>query len=171
MRYQIEYGDSGIKLDVDWDTVQLVVDDDGDGDVNNASNKNHKIEESNDVVGLLTSVRDAISIWYNITKDVTCYNISDVAPSSKTTTKLTRMSHTKRKTMVPSLSGTRPSSVFVPTITAQDVVHDDPAEEVCQQTIAEGGSWGPLCCNDELNLVVTAAQGLGQGTLYNISHH
>mmetsp|Transcript_22270 Transcript_22270/g.25784 ORF Transcript_22270/g.25784 Transcript_22270/m.25784 type:complete len:355 (+) Transcript_22270:167-1231(+) len=110
VRYQIDYGDSGIKLDVDWDTVKLVA----DGDDDNDSSNNHNIEESNDIVGLLTSVRDAISIWYNITKDVTCYNISDVAPNK--TTKMRRMSHTKMKTTA-SVSVARPSSLFVPTTT------------------------------------------------------
>lgn len=56
--FDVTYGDSGIVLHVDWGEVTLISD--GDNDVT-----------SPNVIGLLSSVRDAVSIWYNITKDVT----------------------------------------------------------------------------------------------------
>ena len=157
VRYRIDYGDSGIQLDVDWDTVSLVVDNTTDDSSSTTNVVN--IEESNDIVGLLTSVRDAVSIWYNITKDVTCYNISQVAPN------------TKMRKKVISLSSLIPTKSRV-----NDVQHDsfssrqtdeavsnleiDPVE-ICHKMMEEVGSWTPLCCNDEMNLVITNAHGLG----------
>ena len=57
--FDVHYGNSGISLHVDWDEVTLISSND-DNDVTSSS-----------VVGLLSNVRDAVSIWYNITNDVT----------------------------------------------------------------------------------------------------
>ena len=45
----------------------------------------------------------------------------------------------------------------------------DPTE-ICQETMNEIGSWEPLCCNDEMNLVITLAQGLGNDFFWPPSH-
>jgi lysosomal Pro-X carboxypeptidase len=71
VRYRIDYGDSNISLAVDWDQLQEL------------SQGAKSAQHSRDIIGLLTSVRDAVSIWYNITKDVPCYNISEVAPNRR----------------------------------------------------------------------------------------
>ena len=56
--FDVHYGNSGISLHVDWDEVTLI------------SNDSDKDVTSSGVVGLLSNVRDAVSIWYNITNDV-----------------------------------------------------------------------------------------------------
>ena len=81
VHYTIEYGNSGIRLSIDWDSVELV-----DNRNGTSLSKAFNIEDSTDVVGLLTSVKDSVSIWYNITKDIPCYNISQAAPNSSTMT-------------------------------------------------------------------------------------
>jgi hypothetical protein len=42
--------------------------------------------------------------------------------------------------------------------------------QICRDKMNEVGSWEPLCCNDEMNLVITLAQGLGQDFFWPPSH-
>ena len=156
VRYTIDYGNSGIRLKVDWDRVEQV-------DMNDQRlSKAIAIEDSSDVIGLLTSVRDAVSIWYNITKDVPCYNISKAAPNSDKITSL------RRKTDLPFLSSTRESyNSFTNTGTLDAVFN--PAEK-CHEAMIKQGSWGMLCCNDEMNLVITNARGMGKDFFWPPSH-
>ena len=134
VKYQIEYGDSGIVLDVDWDKVNVV---ESFGDMSAAHN-------SKDIIGLLTSVRDAVSIWYNITKDVPCYDVSQVAPNTKL------LKRSKREHQLY-------HSSHLTTTNHEDL---DPTQ-ICHEEMKRVGSWEPLCCNDEMNLVITDARGLG----------
>jgi hypothetical protein len=169
IRYTIDYGDSGIRLGVDWDNVELV-------DKNDTRPfKASTIEDSTDVVGLLTSVRDAVSIWYNITKDVPCYNISQSAPN------VGRMESRRRKTNRPFPSSPSPlyslsmvdgsNSFYDPLIQTEIIEYSrfDPAKE-CREAMIEQGSWGTLCCNDEMNLVITEARGMGNDFFWPPSH-
>jgi pimeloyl-ACP methyl ester carboxylesterase len=131
VRYQIDYGDSNISLAIDWDQVQEVS--------QTTKLSIQKAQHSSDIIGLLTSVRDAVSIWYNITKDVHCYNISDVAPN-----------RWFRKS----------SRGAADEIQVHSESNMDPEHE-CYKEMKRVGSWEPLCCNDEMNLVITEAQGIG----------
>ena len=161
VRYRIDYGDSGISLEVDWDSVTKV---------NKEEEKivSVTIEGSTDIIGLLNSVRDAVSIWYNITKDVPCYDISQAAPNTR------RMPTTRTKKKLSSL--TPPLSAggdndFYNSFTLTEVSDSklDP-EALCHEAMVEQGSWGLLCCNDELNLVITEAQGMGHDFFWPPSH-
>lgn len=108
VRYTVAYGDSGLNLDIEWDNVgttsKVTLD---------------QIKQSTDVVGLLTSVRDAVSIWYNITKDVECYDITKAAPNQKMPNPTTMQS---RQLMWNK---------------------EDPAT-ICKDAMKEMGSWPPL---------------------------
>jgi pimeloyl-ACP methyl ester carboxylesterase len=140
--YDIFYGDSGIVLHIDWDEVIL-------------TSKGGNVTSS-DISGLLTSVRDAVSIWYNITKDVKCYNISEPAPNLHNRRRLLRTSN--HHSWPFSGGGIETDSQFPPSIHNEVL---DPAK-VCYDQMKKVGSWEPLCCNDEMNLVITLAQGLGK---------
>ena len=169
VNYTIDYGDSGIRLDVNWDKVKLVGKNDKD------SPSSIAIEESNDVVGLLESVRDAVSIWYNITKDVPCYNITQAAPNSRRMTARKRNfgpSHHKSLSSFSFDRLERGNSAFYQSVTGADGLDYskfDPAKE-CRKAMIEQGSWGTLCCNDEMNLVITEAQGMGMDFFWPPSH-
>ena len=156
VNYTIDYGNSGIRLMVDWDKVQLVDNENGESFSNLSA-----IGDSTDIVGLLTSVKDAVSIWYNITKDVPCYNISQAAPNSRMTTKRYRFfqsSELEESSFDPFAESAR-SEYFA----------FDPAEK-CREAMHEQGSWGPLCCNDEMNLVITEARGMGNDFFWPPTH-
>jgi pimeloyl-ACP methyl ester carboxylesterase len=153
IRYQIVYGDSGLTLDVDWDNVTLV------HDANNAPSSS--LERSKDIVGLLTGVRDAVSIWYNITKDVQCYNVTQPAPN---------MMHDEELLLEPAVREQQERQLLLrPNNSNNNNNKDDPAK-ICHDKMKQVGSWEPVCCNDEMNLIITEAQGLGRDFFWPPSH-
>lgn len=153
--YNVSYGDSGLVLQIDWDTVTAVSSPSSSPEVKTLST-------SRDIVGLLSSVREAISIWYNITKDVECYDVTDTAPNKGTTkhgstgpSRLSYSTNPKHETTSRQLKHSQSSNS-----NSRNFV-EEPAQ-TCQEKIRQVGSWEPVCCNDEINLVVTEARGLGR---------
>ena len=136
--YNITYGDSGLVLSIDWGNVTLA---------SSSSVDNFSIGDSKDIVGLLTSVRKAISVWHNVTKDVQCYDVGAAAPNRKVA-----MSNNMFRGK---LEGASKRMLGDRSMPYQDSLS-------CQEKIAAAGSWEPVCCNDEMNLVITEAQGLGR---------
>lgn len=110
VRYEVAYGDSGIVLVVDWDSV-----------VSKSEASLESIMNSSQTIGLLNSVRNAISVWYNITKDVKCYDISNAAPNLKRSQIILETMQSRRQLREPS----------------------DPGK-ICSDAIHEMGSWSPL---------------------------
>lgn len=108
VRYKVAYGDSGLSLGIDWETVYA-----------KPTFSLDQIKHSSDVLGLLNSVRDAVSVWYNITKDMKCYDIANAAPNMNA---FHRDIAEERQ-----LSGRK----------------NDPAT-ICQDAMKEMGSWPPL---------------------------
>ena len=137
--YNITYGDSNLVLSIDWGNVSLV----------SSSLDNIAISDSKDITGLLTSVRKAISVWHNVTKDVPCFNVSDAAPN--------------RKGYVEKMFGGKKKSVGTSMLRKLNEREREPQPPLsCHKKIQQAGSWEPVCCNDEMNLIITEAQGLGR---------
>lgn len=138
VHYRITYGDSGITLDVNWGKV---------AEFSSEFVQPLPAKASKDIVGLLTSVRDAVSIWYNITKDVPCYDVTNAAPNVD---------------LAP----------FQQPLAEHRLLREkDPNPgKICRDKIKEVGSWEPLCCNDEMNLIITSAHGLGHDFFWPPSH-
>lgn len=154
VHYRIDYGDSGLTLDVDWDTVNLA----RSSNMTQADAQPSSFRASKDIVGLLTSVRDAVSIWYNISKDVACYDVSDVAPNYGTT---------RLQSQRPNV-GSRISPNYFDTSERSESRLDP--QQLCAERMTQGGSWEPVCCNDEMNLVITEARGIGHDFFWPPSH-
>jgi lysosomal Pro-X carboxypeptidase len=128
VRYTISYGDV-LNVSVDWDEATVI---------SNSSLKDGVLLDRSTIVGLLSSVRDAVSVWFNVTKDVECYNL----------------------TAAPSLSHQQQQSI-------QEQRRLAPA---CSDKITEG-SWNALCCNEDMNIIITEARGLGRdGVFWPPSH-
>lgn len=168
VNYTIDYGNSGIRLKVDWNNVKLVNQKNGTNIFDSST-----LEDSTDVVGLLTSVKDAVSIWYNITKDVPCYNISQAAPNSKTMSRR-KMKRALSFPMSPSFLNSAEESIaqFHDSSTQTERLKYfgvDPGEQ-CHNAMVEQGSWGMLCCNDEMNLVITEVRGMGKDFFWPPTH-
>ena len=123
--------DEKILVSVDWGTISFDV---GivDAAVRDPSTR-----------ALMQSVRDAVSVWYNITKDVHCFELID-APNMK-------------------LFG--PSSSQKSTTRRLDITSD-----LCRTKMEESGSWPALCCNEEMDLIITEASGIGNDVFWPPSH-
>jgi pimeloyl-ACP methyl ester carboxylesterase len=154
VHYRIDYGDSGLTLDVNWDTVKEA----HDSNMRRSDAVPSHLRASKDIVGLLTSVRDAVSIWYNITKDIPCYNLSDVAPN---------FPRTRLHSQWPILDKRHSQISFGTSELSESKLKP---EQLCAETMKQIGSWEPVCCNDEINLVITEARGLGHDFFWPPSH-
>jgi pimeloyl-ACP methyl ester carboxylesterase len=146
VRYNVSYGEGEFLLYVDWENVTLVGSSPSPGELRSLST-------------LLSNVREAVSIWYNITKDLPCYDLIPAPNSGENST-------------TEYIQADEPSSSQLREKTATDrQLHSDQnATEDCRSTIAKTGSWSALCCNEEMNLIITEAHGLGRDFLWPPSH-
>jgi lysosomal Pro-X carboxypeptidase len=123
VRFNIRYGD-GLELQVDWDNVTHIGGDD--------------IATTEIISNLLSSVRNAVAIWFNVSKTETCFNITPAI----------NVASMKR---------------------AKNDRCEDP-NIMCREKIEQEGSWNSLCCNEDMNIVVTNARGLGRDMFWPPTH-
>jgi lysosomal Pro-X carboxypeptidase len=109
-------------------------------------------EQMYDAASLLEEVRDAVAIWYNITNDLLCY---DLVPAPN-------MGHNDA---VDNVYGLR--SMTALSAVSRHLASD--AERACHEQMSKG-SWEALCCNEEMNLIITDAGGLGRDFQWPPSH-
>ncbi|KAL7578124.1 hypothetical protein ACA910_012571 [Epithemia clementina (nom. ined.)] len=130
------------------------------------------------VSNLLTSVREAVSIWYNMTHDVSCFDISQAAPNNNNNARLAAV-HDSDSTNGPDLTTKRNREGALrqgQTFMAHDetvgtnqqhgkgtINTDD--DDTCQNRM-HMGSWPSLCCNEDMNLLITLTQGIGQDVFW-----
>ena len=134
---------SELMLQVNWGQVQ--------------SGQNDNTDDVDDwlaqpqVSTLLQSVRKAVSVWYNMTLDVQCYNVTEAAPNthasneSPTESAVLEITTESERTLRGASSPVQLSSSN---------------QEVCREYL-QTGSWPALCCNEDMNLVITYARGRG----------
>jgi pimeloyl-ACP methyl ester carboxylesterase len=152
VRYNVSYGDSGPTLAVDWDKVSYA------SSFSNDSEKDWFSDSA--VVGLLSSVRDAVSVWFNITQDLQCYDLSRSAPNTAPLAKGNGKS-------LPQVANVSPLRGYA---RDQRKLQENDNVEQCRERMADSGSWPALCCNEDINLIITEAQGLGRDYLWPPSH-
>jgi pimeloyl-ACP methyl ester carboxylesterase len=122
--YVVSYGESGLSIAVDWNNATIASPGKGTSPV---------------LSSLLTSVRDAISVWFNITKDVTCYNLAAAPNKSKHTKE-----YPNNQTVSLDAVSTNDARLHQHT-NANDTNHT----AACAVKMAQG-SWSALCCNEEM---------------------
>ena len=133
-------------LSIDWDKLDIVTPSLDDSMLKDLSN-------------LLTQVRDAVSIWYSITQDLTCY---DLVPAP----------NKDRKWTVPVDQITEERSLHrlgANLFVDGSIQSQRDAAEDCRTKMLYG-SWPSLCCNEDMNLIITEARGLGRDFLWPPSH-
>lgn len=135
VRYSITYGDSGIKLDIDWDTVASA-----------KQSLSMRNVESRAVRGLLTSVRDAVGVWYNVTKDLQCFNVTPAENKGSLRMNLQLGADVDD---IPRRLASRAASYSSDT-------------SICLNKMIDEGSWPSLCCNEDINMPITLARGMGR---------
>ncbi|GKY95241.1 hypothetical protein MPSEU_000486700 [Mayamaea pseudoterrestris] len=154
VRFRIRYGDSNLTLNVDWEKNTAI------------SYNLSRIDSSLTIRNLLTSVRDAVGVWFNMTRDVQCYNLT-VAPSTRTILRKPLARNTQfREDM--SVSVTPGAIIDQRQLTNSESGVNRTA--LCEHRISSSGSWPALCCNEEMNLIITDAFGMGRDVFWPPSH-
>ena len=160
VKFDIQYG-GGLTLHVDWDVFRY--------------SKNDTIIRNNSqiIVGstLLSSVREAVSIWFNVTQDLDCF---DVIPAINQQQFETKESHPELSTFDNLLHGTTKVTAKRRQQELQKQSHSifsyDNNVNVCHEKIHNETVWSPLVCNDNINLIMTYARGMGRDFFWPPSH-
>ena len=141
VKYSIAYGDSGLVLDIDWDTIS-------------ASKQKLSLSklDSSGVNGLLASLRDAVAVWFNVTQNVQCFNITPAYNDAQESTTF-RLDNSAEQA---SRRASRGAAVF----------QEGDAYIMCLQKMKDEGSWPSLCCNEDVNMPITLARGIGQDVFW-----
>ena len=174
-----------------------------------------RVLQSPQVAGLLTSVRDAVAVWYNMTLQEPCFNLTPAINTNVENTGIHRNSRRRRRRLlwqrqydslprestddatdqeeqVVPVQGDHPSLLrgfdssakmsFSSRVTdflfGYDTNHYNHSSKKkkpknataeCEARIARG-SWDLLCCNENMNLIVYEAQGMGNDHLWPPSY-
>lgn len=183
VKYNVTYGDSGLSLSIDWDvmTPSFAV-----------NTSLEKILASPQIEGLMASVRDAVAVWYNITKHEPCFNLTPANNLATSGLKATSRARAEQKqyhaikysqsSLEDVTNGKRTGpQMQVKEKEEQFQIYDSSAitntasvsslrklnekgtnaTALCEERINDG-SWGPLCCNENMNLIVMEVSGMGR---------
>lgn len=126
--------DNEVSVSVDWDQ---------------SSNNGYSVEalQGSRALDLLAALAEGSQVWYNVTGTKQCVDWKGVAPPSRAT------------------RGQSAVAAAVKLQGAQSGDHDRDLSEVCTQgkkAFTTDLAWGALCCVEGINLVNTAAHGLGR---------
>ena len=175
VQYLIVYGDSEIKVSVDWENVTLLATTGSDENKHRPPLIDDLIDpHPYNIVNLLASVRDAISVWFNVTLDVTCYNLK-AAPNQEAPAAVVKSpSRTKSTSTAAKRSASATSADVIALNSRQRQLlrnHENRSnhEQACAKRLQEG-SWPALCCNEDMILIITEARGLGHDVFWPPSH-
>lgn len=150
VKYTVRYGGSGIVLGIDWDIVTSTE------QLSLLSNL-----ETPAVKGLLTSLRDSVSVWFNITKELQCFNITPAYNTAEQSLQ-TRVTDKVVERPFRRMSTTVSDS----DLSAAPVTQERNASAQCLEKIHKEGSWPSLCCNEDINMPITLARGMGNDVFW-----
>jgi len=171
VRYQIDFdtttSDGTTFISIDWDTATATED------------ALDRLAAMDSVTQLLASVRDAVSVWFNVTLDVSCYNLT-VAPNDKSSsTGSDSKVWSQNGVTVEPTTTLRCRPLTNAAMTRDLILHSDDninnkdsssnSTAICQKKMMEG-SWPALCCNEEMYLIITEASGMGRDCMWPPSH-
>ena len=137
----IDDGDQ-IILHIDWDQIKH------EGAF---SLKGNKVAKK-----LFSAVRDAVAIWYNVTGSLNCF---DAVPAINEVESI--FSQNLRANEFSKTSTSRNLAKTIPITSRQDV---------CLQKLQDETVWSPIVCNENMNLIMTYAQGVGRDFYWPPSH-
>lgn len=131
---------SGLKLNVDWDQVNVL--------------QNANVGMDFGDLNLFRSVKNAVGLWFNITQKLECFDVvpainDNVLVSVNTHEQNLRYSSTSRK---------------------QEAINEESIDQICTQKIENETIWTSLVCNENLNLIMTYARGVGRDFFWPPSH-
>ena len=142
VQFDVYYGSNNnsyddLMLHVDWDKVHW-----------NENDNEPTIKALGVATELFSAVREAVSVWFNVTKSLSCF---DIVPA------------------INSINDQLPSfEDFEEEEALQRKLSD--ISNVCQDKIHKETVWTSLVCNENLNLIMTYARGLGRDFYWPPSH-
>ena len=154
VKYEIQYGknrNNSLVLSIDWNTVTV-------------KQENTTSQGLEDVAGaLFTAVKNAVSIWFNVTQSLDCF---DVIPAINTEKKQkeTSLSNDK-KGFLQGMVSTKERILQQQTQSA-----NSKERNVCLEKLHNETVWSSLVCNDNINLIMTYARGMGRDFYWPPSH-
>ena len=148
--FEIHYGEDAVDpliLKVDWDIVQ---------EKSNSKNDNNIMKAAIVASDLFASVREAVSIWFNVTKALDCFEVIPAINHDDEVQKnydsFLGMINLQKK------------------IKRRDNMITGNEKHVCQQKLDNETVWSSLVCNDNINLIMTYARGMGRDFFWPPSH-
>ena len=167
VNYTLTYPNTNLSLHVDWDTITPM------------SNAFADLEEDKLALNLFHGLKDAISVWYNVSHSKTCFDIPTSSFVKQDET-VNRPMHAHRfsKYIFPSFMNTSTDNLrndYRPKEIDRTLKHEqmlrhtlvDGEEDVekkegeCIKSIKKNSVWNSLVCNNNMNLITTFQQGLG----------
>jgi lysosomal Pro-X carboxypeptidase len=124
--------DTRLVLHVDWDEVTVKT--------SNAMNGT-----DNEVVrDLISRVKKAVGVWFNVTKNLDCFEVVPAINTASKTSMLSRKSELANK--------------------------EHPNAYLCAEKLYNDTVWTSLVCNENMFLIMTYARGLGRDFFWPPSH-
>jgi len=136
-----------LRLNVDWDKIKLE---------SKSIFELYHLRESAaaGVEPLFEAVREAVGVWFNITEEKTCFTLDTAVSTTNGKQNGSRFDSTFSLHAARSLESKRVRSDPIGIKETQE-------KESCSVKIAKEGSWSSICCNENLNLPIYIAQGMG----------
>jgi Serine carboxypeptidase S28. len=124
---------SNLILHVDWDKVNVIT--------SNAINGT-----DNQVVRrLMSSVKNAVAIWFNVTKNLDCFKV------------------------IPAVNAAAPKTLTIPR-QSESMKKQHPDSYLCMEKLHNDTVWTSLVCNENMFLIMTYARGMGRDFFWPPSH-
>jgi len=168
VKYTIQYGEDpsgSLVLDIDWDDLNVIQQD------QNSSVK-HK---------LMDATREAVSLWFNVSGNETCFDAipainsrkrgapSDVSFVGRAGGNLPKESARQTVRKLSNYDGERDQRQEIGHNAAMISRPATPAE-LCAGKINNETVWTSLICNEGMNLITTLAKGIGDDFFWPPSH-
>lgn len=102
---------------------------------------------------LLRTVRDAVAVWFNVTQSLDCFDVIPAVNSKYLSMNLYESTW-----------------MYSTTISRQLNIRQQLVNQICMDKIEKETVWSSLVCNENLNLIMTYAKGVGRDCFWPPSH-
>ncbi len=168
VKYDIYYGynssassiedNNGLVLSIDWDNLTESNETKISPLKESVSDEKHVLKAQQVASSLFSAVREAVSVWFNVTKSLDCF---DVIPAVNDNKNKNEEIYNRFDENSGNLHGSikrRNGEIF------------SKQKQICQEKIDNETVWTPLVCNENINLIMTYAKGMGRDFFWPPSH-
>eukprot|EP00943_MAST-04B_sp_MAST-4B-sp1_P004771 g4771.t1 len=145
--FKISGNTSNVTYSIEMDKVDIVV----DWDITRSNGYTINDVKNSKIDALLSSLQSAVGVWYNVSGTLKCFDVNgdnnivrNVSPPAKT-------------------METKSKDVLVDVNVHSLVNNGESNDDICTSNGIPGNAayWNVICCNENLNLVNTVVQGVG----------